>query len=214
MDSVRRTVFVHNAASSFVALPVSLIQGITIADSAAGTHGSCPERYRNRAYINNDLWDIHAMGDCVAGSYCAGRIVTLSRLFAVRLANPQSITVAVSPTFTDEQFEVPMGCNSVTTTATTMRGRGIVTTEDPNPGNGWRGGIHIEDRDGGAAVYDIRVQLTCNGRESSAPQVPVRLSCTHTYGSSSCHMGRIEVWAPQARHLNSNQIGTWGTVCG
>ena len=41
--------------------------------SAAGTHGSCPERYRNRAYINNDLWDIHAMGDCVAGSYCAGR---------------------------------------------------------------------------------------------------------------------------------------------
>ena len=43
--------------------------------SAAGTHGSCPERYRNRAYINNDLWDIHAMGDCVAGSYCAGTIV-------------------------------------------------------------------------------------------------------------------------------------------
>ena len=47
--------------------------------SAAGTHGSCPERYRNRAYINNDLWDIHAMGDCVAGSYCAGTIVIRSR---------------------------------------------------------------------------------------------------------------------------------------
>ena len=58
-------------------------KSITIADSAAGTHGDCPDRYRNRAYVNNDLWDIHALGDCKAGTHCP-----------------------VSPTFTDEQFEV------------------------------------------------------------------------------------------------------------
>ena len=109
-----------------------------------------------------------------------------------------------------------MGCQSVETTFTKMRGRGEVTTVNPSAGNGWRGELHIEDRDGGAAVYDIRVTLRCNGRESSAPQVPVRLSCTHNFGAGNdqCHMGRIEAWAPQARHLNSNQIGTWGTVRG
>ena len=107
-----------------------------------------------------------------------------------------------------------MGCQSVETTFTKMRGRGEVTTVNPSAGNGWRGELHIEDRDGGAAVYDIRVTLRCNGRESSAPQVPVRLSCTHNFGAGNdqCHMGRIEAWAPQARHLHSNQIGTWGTV--
>ena len=159
--------------------------------SAAGTHGDCPDRYHNKAYINNDVWDITALGDCVPGSHCP-----------------------VSPTYTDEQFEVPMGCSQVTATATTMRGRGEVTTEAPSAGNAWRGTLHIEDRQGSSDVYDVRVQLTCVGRESSAPVVPVRLSCTHNYGTSSCHMGRIEVWAPAARHVNSNQVGTWGTVCG
>ena len=84
--------------------------------SAAGTHGDCPSRYHNKAYVNNDIWDITALGDCVPGSHCP-----------------------VSPTYTDEQFEVPMGCSEVTATATTLRGRGEVTTEAPSAGNAWRG---------------------------------------------------------------------------
>ena len=154
--------------------------------AAAGAHGDCPSRYRGKAYIGADQWDISTLGDCVPGSHCP-----------------------VSPTYTDEQFEVPMGCQSVTATATTMRGRGAVTTENPSAGNAWRGSLHIEDRDGGASVYDVRVVLTCQGREMSAPQRPVRLSCTHNFGTDSCHMGRIEVWAPHAQHSNSNQMGTW-----
>ena len=163
--------------------------------SAAGTHSSCPDRYQGRAYVNNAEWDITALGNCEAGSSCP-----------------------VSPTFTDEQFEVPMGCSSVTVNAVKMRGRGEVTTEAPSAGNGWRGGLHIADWDetacnacggqcaagcqgfddsmtafAGAAVYDVRVTLTCNGIARSAPQVPVRLSCAHNFGTDSCHMGRVEV---------------------
>jgi hypothetical protein len=183
---------------------------------AAGTHDSCPDRYQGKAYVNNAQWDITALGDCAAGSNCP-----------------------VSPTFTDEQFEVPMGCSSVTVNAVKMRGRGEVTTEAPSAGNGWRGAIHIADWDesacdacggqcaagcqgfddsmtqfGGAAVYDVRVTLTCNGFAQSAPQVPVRLSCAHNFGTDSCHMGRVEVFNPNALHVGSQTRGTWGSVCG
>jgi hypothetical protein len=160
--------------------------------SAAGAHGDCPDRYKGRAYINSQEWDISALGDCEPGGHCP-----------------------VSPTFTDEQFEVPMGCDAVTMTAQTMRGRGEVTTEAPSAGNAWRGGLHIADHDGGSAVYDVRVTLTCPGGASSeANGRNVRLSCTHNYGTSSCHMGRIEVFNPSALHVGSSGAGTWGTVCG
>ena len=67
---------------------------------------------------------------------------------------------------------------------------------------------------GAADVYDVRVTLTCvGGGGNSMPQVPVRLSCTHNYGTDSCHMGRIEVFNPSARHLMTTGTGTWGTVC-
>ena len=161
--------------------------------SAAGAHGGCPERYRGRAYINNQQWDITALGDCSPGANCP-----------------------VSPTLTDEQFNVPMGCTSMTMTAQKMRGRGTVTTETPSAGNGWRGALHIADWDesacnncggncaagcqgfddsmsqfGGAAVYDVQVRLSCASGGGSAPQVPVRLSCVHNYGTGSCHMVRL-----------------------
>jgi hypothetical protein len=159
--------------------------------SAAGTHGDCPDRYRGRAYIGSAQWDITALADCTPGGHCP-----------------------VSPTFTDEQFEVPQGCTQMTATATTMRGRGQVTTEAPAAGNGWRGALHISDPDGGAAVYDVRVRLQCLGGDTGTPQTPVRLTCTHNFGTSSCHMGRIEVFNPNARHVGTSGAGTWGTVCG
>ena len=157
--------------------------------SAAGQHGSCPDRYHGKAYINSAEWDITALGACQAGGHCP-----------------------VSPTFTDEQFEVPQGCASVAVTTTTMRGRGVVTNEAPSAGNGWRGSLRISDPAGGANVYDVRVSLTCAGGATGTPLTPVRLSCTHTFGTDSCHMGRIEVFNPGARHLGFSGIGTWGTV--
>ncbi len=116
-----------------------------------------------------------------------------------------------------------MGCQQVTTQVVKTRGPGEVTATDPSAGNAWRGTIHIEDDVAGqhdqnffpgAHVYDVRVTLTCIGGERSAPQTPVRLSCTHNHGTDSCHMGRIEVFNPQAMHENTAQRGTWGTVCG
>ena len=103
----------------------------------------------------------------------------------------------VSPTFTDAQFEVPMGCQEVRVDAQTMRGRGVVTTNAPTQGNSMIGSLHIEDTAGGPAVYDVRVSLTCIGGESSTPHHPVRLSCVHNSGAGgeTCHMGRIEVWS-------------------
>lgn len=168
--------------------------------SAAGTHGSCPDRYRGKAYVGNQIWDISSLGACQPGQNCA-----------------------VSSTFTDPQFEVPMGCQQINTQIVKTRGRGTVTSVTPAAGNAWRGTITIEDdtpgqhgADGfaGADVYDIRVTLTCVGGERSAPQTPVRLSCTHNHGTDSCHMGRIEVFNPQAMHENSPQRGAWGSVCG
>ena len=50
--------------------------------------------------------------------------------------------------------------------------------------------------------------------ESSAPQTAVRLSCAHNIGTSSCHMGRIEVFNRNAMHVGSAQRGAWGSVCG
>lgn len=61
----------------------------------------------------------------------------------------------------------------------------------------------------------MRVTLTCvGGGGASMPQVPVRLACTHNYGTDSCHMGRIEVFNPTAVHEMTTGSGTWGTVCG
>ena len=169
--------------------------------SAAGTHGSCPDRYRGKAYIGNEIWDISALGSCQAGQNCA-----------------------VSPTFTDPQFQVPMGCQQITMQALKTRGRGSVTSVAPSAGNAWRGTLTITDdvpgaagsdrQFDGAAVYDVRVTLTCVGGERSAPQRPVRLACTHNHGTDSCHMGRVEVFNPAAMHINSPNRGTWGTVCG
>ena len=93
--------------------------------SPAGAHGDCPDRYKGRAYVNNQEWDISALGKCEAGKNCP-----------------------VSPTFTDEQFDVPMGCSSLTMNLQKMRGRGEVTAEEPTAGNGWRGGVHIIDDPG------------------------------------------------------------------
>ena len=168
--------------------------------SAAGQSNSCPDRYRGKAYIGNQQWDISSLSACQPGQNCP-----------------------VSETYTDTQFEVPMGCQQVTVNAVKTRGRGTVTTVAPAAGNAWRGTLTIEDDVpgqhgtdgfGGAAVYDVRVTLTCIGGERSAPQTPVRLSCTHNHGTDSCHMGRIEVFNPTASHMNSQQRGTWGTVCG
>ena len=65
-----------------------------------------------------------------------------------------------------------MGCQSVETTFTKMRGRGEVTTVNPSAGNGWRGELHI---DGGSGkrkglrgmVYSCRndTLLTCAFQE-------------------------------------------------
>eukprot|EP01045_Picozoa_sp_COSAG04_P009103 COSAG04_NODE_519_length_13169_cov_10.968248_8_plen_120_part_00 len=108
-----------------------------------------------------------------------------------------------------------MGCSEVSVSAQTMRGRGVVTTVAPTPGNSMIGSLHIEDTQGGPAVYDIRVDLTCSGSvERSTPNTPVRLSCVHNSGAggSTCHMGRIEVWNRNALHVGSSGLGTWGTV--
>jgi hypothetical protein len=160
----------------------------------------CMLLLRGKAYIGNQQWDISGMSACQAGQNCA-----------------------VSSTFTDSQFEVPMGCQQITMDVVKTRGRGTVTYVAPAAGNAWRGTVTIEDDTpgqhgadgfGGADVYDVRVTLTCVGGERSAPQVPVRLSCTHNHGTDSCHMGRMEVFNPQAVHENNAQRGTWGTVCG
>ena len=108
-----------------------------------------------------------------------------------------------------------MGCGAMTVTTQKMRGRGTVTTEQPTAGNGWRGGITIVDAPGSSAVYDVRVTLACSAYSGvSATQAPVRLSCTHNYGTGSCHMGRIEVYAKNALHTGGSGTGTWGSVCG
>jgi hypothetical protein len=154
---------------------------------------SCPVRYRGKAYVGNSIWDISSLGACQAGQNCA-----------------------VSSTFTDPQFRVPMGCSQITAQAITTRGTSQATVIAPSAGNGWRGTVHLDDAGGeaGAHVFDVRVTLTCVGGERSAPQVPVRLSCTHNVGTDSCHMGRIEVFNPQAVHIGSSVRGSWGTVCG
>jgi hypothetical protein len=171
--------------------------------SAAGAHGACPDRYKGRAYINNAQWDISEYG-----AACSGNAAGAGG------QHGNGGNCPVSPTFTDEQFMVPMGCSAVTTTVQKTRGRGEVTVEEPTAGNGWRGGITIVDAPGSSAVYDIRVTLSCAGAESSTPHTPVRLSCSHNYGTGSCHMGRIEVFQPNALHIGGTGHGTWGTVCG
>jgi|EP01046_Picozoa_sp_COSAG06_P003293 hypothetical protein len=171
--------------------------------AAAGAHGSCPERYRGTAYVNNQAWDIQSMQRCTSGTQCP-----------------------VSETFTDFQFEVPMGCASMDMRVTMNAGRG--TTPQyviPSQGNNYRGEVIISDDGfGGADVYDITVTLTCGG--GVAPQQAARLSCTHSMGNGQnaavtgrpeCSMGRMEVYnsaASHGDHAQTNGVGSWGTVCG
>ena len=74
--------------------------------------------------------------------------------------------------------------------------------------------VRTADGFGGADVYDFTVTLTCGG--GVAPQQAARLSCTHSTGTESCSMGRIEVYNPTASHGDheTTGAGTWGTVCG
>ena len=162
--------------------------------AAAGTHGDCPDRYQGRAYVNSVQWDISSYGAACTGT--------------------SGGNCPVSPTFTDHQFKMPMGCASLQVQATKVRGRGTVTAEQPTAGNGYRGGIQIQDLEGGSNVYDVRVSVTCQGVGGSTPVHPVRLSCAHNLGTASCHMGRIEVFQPAALHIGSAGSGTWGSVCG
>ena len=161
--------------------------------SAAGAHGSCPDRYKGTAYVNSVPWDISQMAQCTSGIECP-----------------------VSTTFTDRQFEVPMGCTSIGMQVTVNSGRGTAPTKVvPSQGNNYRGEVVIND-DGfsGADVYDLTVTLTCNG--GVAPQQGARLSCTHSTGTDRCTMGRIEVYNPVASHgdHSTTGAGAWGTVCG
>ena len=164
--------------------------------AAAGAHGSCPDRFKGTAYINNQPWDISSMSQCRSGTMCP-----------------------VSPTFTDQQFEVPLGCASIGMTATLNAGRGTQPqTVAPSQGNNNRGELIISDDGFGAAdVYDITVTLTCNGGPGSIPQQDARLSCIHSTGQNVCQMGRMEVFnrgASHGAHATTNQVGSWGSVCG
>ncbi len=167
--------------------------------AAAGAHNSCPDRFRGTAYVNNQDWDISDMAQCRSGSMCP-----------------------VSKTFTDQQFEVPMGCASMNMDVSLNGGRGTQPQKVvPSMGNNFRGELIISDDGfGGADVYDITVTLTCLGAEGSTPTQPARLSCVHTTGQDSlqaCHMGRMEVYnsgASHGSHTVSGQVGSWGTVCG
>lgn len=176
--------------------------------SAAGTHGSCPDRYIGKAYINSVEWDISSLAQCEQGAGCP-----------------------VSSTFTDPQFMVPDGCGTYAMTATKTGGRGIVTSFPPSRESSFRGELEFSD-DGfsGADVYDVMVTVTCQGSAAvgginTAGAHNVRLSCVHqsqmdqTQGSlvntgTACRMGRVEVYNPNTVHENGVGQGTWGTVCG
>ena len=64
-------------------------------------HTAVADRFKGTAYVNNQNWDISDMAQCRSGSMCP-----------------------VSKTFTDQQFEVPMGCASMNMDVTLNGGRG------------------------------------------------------------------------------------------
>ena len=132
--------------------------------SAAGTHGSCPDRYIGRAYVNNVEWDISGLSSCSSGSECP-----------------------VSKTFTDPRFRVPMGCNNMDMQVSMAAGRGQQPQKVvPSAANAFRGEVILTDEGfGGADVYDVTVTLTCLGAAASQPVIPARLSCTHVTGTDS-----------------------------
>lgn len=158
--------------------------------AAAGAHGSCPDRYRGTAYVNDRAWDISDMSHCHSGVECP-----------------------VSKTFTDQQFEVPLGCTAIGMEVTVNGGRGQVPQHVvPSAGNNYRGEVILSD-DGfaGADVYDVTVTLTCQGGGGSVPQQQARLSCTHSTGQDRCLQGRIEVYNGGASHgdHSSTGAGAW-----
>ena len=165
--------------------------------AAVGTHPSCPDQMQGLAYVNNQQWDISSMSMCTSGRQCP-----------------------VSKTFTDRQFEVPMGCGAIQMQVQKNAGRGTQPqTVAPSLGNNFRGEVIISDDGfGGADVYDLTVTLTCQGG-GVAPQQAARLSCTHATGQdapTACTMGRMEVYNAGASHGDHAQagVGAWGTVCG
>ena len=111
--------------------------------AAAGTHGSCPDRFKGKAYVNEQEWDISSLSSCVPGVGCA-----------------------VSKTYTDEQFEVPLGCNQIDMQITQNAGRGQQPARVvPSRANSYRGEVRVTDEGfSGADVYDITVALTCLGK--------------------------------------------------
>jgi len=153
-------------------------------ESAGGT--ACGEEYNGVAFINDQPWDISGLGACQPGSTCP-----------------------VSPTFTDLNFDVPMGCQSVQVQAVKNSGSGTATVQQPTRANGWRGELLLADHYAGETVMDVTVSASCVGTASTSQ---ARLSCVHSAGSDVCKMGRIEVFNNHITRPGSPAAGAWGTV--
>jgi hypothetical protein len=134
-------------------------------------------------------WDISSLGACHAGSTCP-----------------------VSSTFTDPEFDLPMGCASIQVSAVLNQpNTGTVEVQPPTRANGWRGEVVLAYPNSGETVQDITVTATCVG---NAATQQARLSCVHSTGSDSCKMGRIEVFNNRITRPGTPAAGAWGTVCG
>ena len=153
-------------------------------ESAGGT--ACGEEYNGVAFINDQPWDISGLGACQPGSTCP-----------------------VSPTFTDLNFDIPMGCQSVQVQAVKNSGSGTATVQQPTRANGWRGELLLADHYAGETVMDVTVSASCVGTASTSQ---ARLSCVHSAGSDVCKMGRIEVFNNHITRPGSPAAGAWGTV--
>ena len=112
-------------------------------------------------------------------------------------------------------------------------GRGVATAFPPTRASAFRGEVELSDEGfSGADVMDVTVTLTCLNQGPTAGvtggsvgQETVRLSCVAqsqhnsagtSFGAdaSGCRMGRLEVFNPNAHHVDGVGQGTWGTVCG
>jgi hypothetical protein len=95
-------------------------QADTMTQAGADARGHTD--YAGKAYVNDEVWDISALAACTAGSTCP-----------------------VTDTFTDPHFAVPMGCGRVAVNVQKNSVRGQITVTEPNPVNGWRGELMLED---------------------------------------------------------------------